>query len=647
MKPIDRVFNIELKGYDAPSFTINRNGRYVEYGQENSYPIYLVDLFNNSSTHNAIITAKINYIKGRGLTVNSNYSTEVIASLQNFINHPNPYETWQEIADRIISDYEIFNGFALEIIRSKSGKLAEVYHMPFSNLREYADDKKVLLYSTEWVDKDKSENYVYVKKMRPAITTLEKFEQDKNQPRSIYYYKEYRPDMDVYPLPDYVGALQAIRTEIEISNFDLNTIVNGFAGGTLINLYNGVILDDDQRADLEAKLKSKFTGSDNGNRIVVNFSDSKDAGGAEVIPLMGNDLPNRFEQLDKRVKEAIFVGHKVTSPMLLGVKTEGQLGSRNEILEAYEIFKETYIQLRQRKIIEAINDIFELKQLPRAIAIEELRPIQRELKIPDDILIKAIGSKGVIDYINSYYGLNIKDEVNINDSQSAQGQTLASQKVTFQEELVNNYLKSKGVSASNYDILSEFDIHYTEDGDVKFEINEFDVDFADPKDKVMAEIARIIRDNPKITQAQIAQALKIEVSAVRENINALKSGKMIDGTEGVYSVLPSGLAIIRKLPDQNTVILVKYKYGLRLDKLNESPIIAGTREFCRDMIQENRLYSKEEIEGMRNDMTSSFIPDIRDVWKYRGGWSRNKGSDVSVPFCRHIWRQVLVTERKK
>jgi hypothetical protein len=41
--------------------------------------------------------------------------------------------------------------------------------------------------------------------------------------------------------------------------------------------------------------------------------------------------------------------------MLFGVKTEGQLGGRQELVEAYELFKATYVNDRVRKVERMIN----------------------------------------------------------------------------------------------------------------------------------------------------------------------------------------------------------------------------------------------------------------------------------------------------
>ena len=122
MKLTNSLYSLEMAGYNVPNFKENKRKKYVEYGDSNAFPYYLVDLFNGSSIHNSIITGKVNYITGRGLTVSSGQSTIQRALLEKFIYTPNPYETWQDIFNKIALDYELYNGYALEIKKDMTGQ---------------------------------------------------------------------------------------------------------------------------------------------------------------------------------------------------------------------------------------------------------------------------------------------------------------------------------------------------------------------------------------------------------------------------------------------------------------------------------------------------------------------------------------------
>lgn len=644
MKQISNgLFALNFTSYNAPNFVENKRGRFVDYGEDNAFPFYLVDLYNGSSVHNAIITGKVNYIVGRGLAVKNDLGTIRNALVQAFVYAPNPYETWNDIFRKITSDYEIYNGFALEILNDSNGKISEVYHLDFGKCRVSAEDKNSILYSDEWLNNQwVTEDFTYNRNFRPKTKTLPLFNPNKTQSRAVLYYREYRPNMKEYPLPDYMGALQQIRTQIEISNFDLNTIINGFAGGTLINLFNGQPPDEEQRNAIERAIYEKAAGSNNGNRILINFADSKEAGGAEIVNLMGNDLPDRFAQLEKRVNDAIFVGHKVTSPMLFGVKTEGQLGGRKEMIEAYELFKETYIQGRQRVLLSTINDVFEYKGLGRPISVEELRPISTELPAIDPAtLISLFDREKLKERVSDVYGIAASDEQNVTE----QAEMSAQFEAQFDDAILK-YLKSVGESAEGFEVVADFPVH-AEGDSVQFAVNENDFDFADPSDKQLAEIAKIVRANKGITISELSKAMKLTVADVEKAVQALINRKMIVRADnGAMKVTQAAIPLIMKLPNPDEVLLVRYKYGMREDMAGAPMVIPGTRDFCREMVATNRLYTREQIEGMKNDMEVTFLPYIQNVWLTRGGWYRKKGTDVSVPFCRHIWRQVIVKSKR-
>jgi capsid portal protein len=158
---------------------------------------------------------------------------------------------------------------------------------------------------------------------------------------------------EVYPLPEYLGCVPYIEMDKEIANFHLNSIKNGFMGGTMINFFNGQPTEEEQQA-IERKLYDKFSGSDNANKLVLNFNDSKEQG-AEIIALNGNDFDKRFDTLNKTVQQEIFAGHRIVDPQLFGIKESGIFASRNQIRDSYELFQNTYVNGRQRFLEEVFN----------------------------------------------------------------------------------------------------------------------------------------------------------------------------------------------------------------------------------------------------------------------------------------------------
>ena len=158
--------SIQLTAYNVPEFTEQNNKEWVTYGKDNLFPVYLVDLFNSSPLHNSIITGKVNYITGRGLVQSNELE---------FVFKPNPYESMQQIFNKVALDYEIYNGYAIEVIRNRMGEIVEMYHADFSKYRVGKDDD-TLYYSEDWEARVLIEQK-QIKKLQPKSNFMPKIQQ--------------------------------------------------------------------------------------------------------------------------------------------------------------------------------------------------------------------------------------------------------------------------------------------------------------------------------------------------------------------------------------------------------------------------------------------------------------------------------------
>ena len=141
---------IKFENQKIPDFKQVRGKDWIYWGEDNCYPDYLIDLYMRSSTHNAIVTGKVNYILGNGWKADKAGSTVNNQAILNaFINKINPYETLSELCEAVILDFEIFNGIALEVIWNKGGKEFDLFHVPFNKIRTNEDQSKYY-YSKDW-----------------------------------------------------------------------------------------------------------------------------------------------------------------------------------------------------------------------------------------------------------------------------------------------------------------------------------------------------------------------------------------------------------------------------------------------------------------------------------------------------------------
>ena len=196
---------------------------------------------------------------------------------------------------------------------------------------------------------------------------------------------------------------------------------------------------------------------------------------------------------------------------------------------------------------------------------------------------------------------------------------------------ISDLFDAIGVSESDYEEIDRFDIHFDEDGS-PFE-------FATKGQGIIQRVLKSVLLNPLIAASGLAEALGLNFEELINSITILKSSNLLEVEGSSINLTPVGERVAEAIDIPETEI--KYKYTLRSDA---PPLKGGnSRDFCRKMMSKKKLYSREEIDLLRNDMKSG---RAADVWLARGGWYRRPNTDTNIPFCRHIWKQVLVKKKK-
>jgi DNA-binding Lrp family transcriptional regulator len=345
----NRVSFIKFADVKVPVMKEVPSKGWVSFGEDNKFPDMLLTMFNKSSKHNGIVLGKVNYIVGKGFEQKVN---------------ANKYEVIDELLKKVTIDIEVFGGCYIEVQYNEIGKIAALYHVPYNKVRSNKDNTQFFI--KDWSSYKRNDEPkvfpAYNKNLEPKLL--------KNQTQ-IIYYKEYRPGVETYTYPGYMGALNAIQTDIEVSKYHLSTITNGMFASKMISFFEGIPTEEEKR-EIEKGFKNKFTGSENAGNIVLNFG--KDPGKRpQLDDLSSTDLDKHFDVLSKSIQEEIFAGHQVVSPMLFGIRVEGSLGGRSEMRDAYEIFKLTYVSDKQQALEILFSELYgyEMKIIPlEAIGIE-------------------------------------------------------------------------------------------------------------------------------------------------------------------------------------------------------------------------------------------------------------------------------------
>jgi len=565
-----------------PVFKENKAKGYVTFGADNLYPDFLIELFNKSPKHNAIVSSKASYVAGVGTKV-IGQNTVDIAKAEAKIQAINAYETLNQVKNKIAYDLELFNGYCLEIIWNKAKTaIAEIYHIPFKNIRKGLEGEYV--YCEDWTDR-KAEQIHY----QPFNTTT-------RESKSLYYCQFYRPGQGEYPLPDYIGALKYIEVDTEISNYYLNSIKNGFTAQTHIQLFKGIPTPEEARATAR-RFKENYQGTDNAGGLIIQYNDPQEKESV-ISNLQPSDFDKQFDLLNKTVQQEIFVAHKVNSPMLFGVRVEGQLGGRSEMIEAYEMFQQSYIEPRQQKIDDTLTDLFQF-----------ISPVRLETinKPPIGVDYVALFTAGLLTQNEARKELGFEEIEKTPVAMSSQNP------FGWDDERDLAVFMKYGEPAENFEAM-------------KF-------DFASA---IESAILNVLKENKGLQVGDIVNITKLDPQVVVDTIAKLNDGKLIKGYNQGLEVTSKGLDEISQL---QTEIVVRYKYSIA-PGISGGIIIPGSREFCRQIVQSNRVYSRADIDAM------SAQTGI-DVWSRRGGWYHDPVRDVNVPQCRHIWQQQLLRRIKK
>jgi hypothetical protein len=654
-----QLINIQFDQAQQPRFEEKKGKNYVEFGAKNNYPNYLIELYGESPKHGAIIKGKVNYIYGKGF--------EDVEQKANSLG-----ETWNQVMKRSILDDELQGGYYLQIIYNALGKIKDVFHIEFQKVRA-SKDLKTFYVKNDWTAsdfKEKAREY-------PAFNP-----NDPSGPQ-IFFVKQYNPKSDVYPLPSYFQGLNYIESDIQVSRHILGNAKHNFVATKLINFNNGLPQEEEQE-EVETDLKRKFANHD-GDRVVIAFNPSRE-NAVDIVNLGETSLTKEdFTNVNNLIMQEIFSCHQVTSPMLFGIKTEGQLGGRSEIRDAYQIFQNTYVNERQQEHEQTFTTLMNLAGIEGEFKIVPVEPLSFEFSeavmsanmTRDEIreklglqvaavdangapvttqpvqanatltnlsgrqhqnvmrIVRQFGS-GKINkaqaalMLKSGFGFTDADVdtfLGIDDDPSTE-QAFAS----MQDDLLVNEFAACGDNVEDFEVVETHDAKGYEQ-------------FADEEINVLkANVLDLISKDKRVTPEVMAKVLNKSVEQIDNALEALKlEGYLVQTGLEVSILAPNYTPVVRKLTEPlskipggdkttKTEVLLRYTYSGPEDSKN--------RPFCARMLQlaKTKLWSRSDIENISERLGYS-------VWDRRGGWFTEPNGNHR-PYCRHRWQVKIVTRKK-
>ena len=353
---------INLAAEKSPKAKESNSKEWVSYGDDNNYFEYLIDRYNGSAVNNAIISSVSDQIYGEGLSCTDENKKPLDHAKMKTIFKPNDLK-------RVSHDLKLLGQGAFNIVWNKGRtQILKAKHIPMQNLRpekSIEGEIQAYYYSDDWSQ---------YRKERYAPKRIETFTGEKGDTSQVLVIKPYASGYFYFSPVDYAGCLQWAEIDEEIGTYHLSNIQNGFAPTMMINFNNGQPTEDEQN-HIENKVMQKLQGT-KGKKWLISFNDdTTNATTIDSLPI--SEASEQYKFLSEEATRKILIGHKVTSPILFGIKDSTGLGNNaDEIKTASQLWDNTVIRPYQNMILDAINEVLLVNGIILNTYFKTLQPIE-------------------------------------------------------------------------------------------------------------------------------------------------------------------------------------------------------------------------------------------------------------------------------
>ena len=588
---------------------------WVSYGEGNNFPNYCIELYNTSPVHGALVNSIAFMIAGKEFTASTTLAVREIQRLK-----------LDKILKQTALDLKLHGGFYWEVIWSMDrSTIAQINHLPFENCRlacsDDNDDITGVWYSRDWSDTRKKKNNPHYIPMFDINT------KDEN-PKQVLFQHSMMVGSEYYPKPDYIGSVNEIEKLRQYSEYQVNLILNGFFPSLIASFNNGIPTLEEQRM-IKNQLQQSIQGAENAGKVLTFFNEERDRG-VEFTPFPVGDLDKQFESLVNPSIEQILISHRVTSPLLFGVRDGGGLGSNtDEMKTAFRLFSKQVINPFQRIICDGIDLLLNAMGVPSDVQI-----VENDL-FEEDVVIDANGTPAPTTdlasqalngaQISSLLEIITQTTANVLTTTSAKAITKAAFPMLAEVEIDAIFDNLSSVNLQPTDVIqsSEKKKVKHEHKDVSKICCSAEGDFTDEEGKgflkQLAECGELI-DNEEWELVEECQ--------VDDYDNEEKFAKVHQGLESyedadAKSKLDAG------------VYKVRYRYSTWLSD--------NSREFCREMVR----LSKGGIVWRYEDIIEMGDAGVNGQFARQGTTTYNLFRFKGGVNCHHFWMRAIYKRKKE
>lgn len=334
---------IQLANYQRPEIKESTSKDWVLNGDKNSFYQDIIDAYNGSPTNSAIIDGYAQFIYGKGLTSPQQaIAPSDFAFIKGMISKSD--------LRKVCKDFEMFGEASVEIIY-KNNKVDKVVHVAKQRIapKKANEDGDIDTYFYSY-------DFSNTNKYKPVPMPAFGFGTGANR-SEIYVFHDYQVGQFYYANPSWVSAIAWAKLEEEISNYCVNHIKNGLSFGHVINMNSGVQESEETAQIAAQRIREKLTGSQNAGKFFINFNDNKD-NAISIEALEVSNAHDQYNYLSTEAKHQLMTAHRLTSPLLVGIKEgSGFSSNADELTVAFEELMIHVIRPKQEIILDGLMEI--------------------------------------------------------------------------------------------------------------------------------------------------------------------------------------------------------------------------------------------------------------------------------------------------
>lgn len=614
------IISLKFEEAERPDFKLTYGLDYIKFGKDNNYPSYINKLYQQSSKHQSIINGKCTYIYGKGLVSKS----DSIQANQ-FI------DKYKVLIKKLSFDIRNNGGCYIYVTPKKGGAGYYFTHIPYSRVRSN-EDNTTFYYSTDFGKK---------RDAKPIV--IPSFIYGVKKP-SIIMYREYNgTNEDAYPLPDWFAALNWIDSDIEVSKHTYTNAKTGFSASKFINFYNGKPTEE-QKRNVTKQFKADHGGSA-GEKVVIAFNDN-DAKAPTIDDLGTSDLSKEdFQHVNDLISENIYAGHGITTPQLFGVpQKEGLGGDGAKLKIGYTIFNNTYVTAKQQELQDIFTMLAQLNGVNDEFTFVQLDPIGLDITVKD--VVNSLPKQFVFESLGVPKEMWELENIGVDNKPTPTLPIKPSNEVAavtpIQQEVNNVLTNLTGRQRQNVmGIVKKFGQgKLTEKqavillkkgyGFTDEDVNDF-LGITDASTVVMSQAFSDSEEDLFLVFAQFGEH-KEDYTPVITKSAMIEVKQMFDAAEKEVGLLSKVTEVKKALPKFE----VRYSYEKRSD-VSGAVLLPTSRPFCIKMIENNKYYSREDIQKISSVLGY-------DVFNRAGGFWNNHGK--TEIHCRHEFQSHVVIRKK-